>query len=300
MINIFFLFLININQYNFNLQNTNKSDYFNHLNNIIVSLTSFPARMTTLHLVIESIIKQSIKPNKILLWLYEKEFPQKEKNIPKKVLNFQSHGLLIKYYPTNLKSHLKLIPTLKQYPNSIIITIDDDVYYKKDMIEKLYKSYLKNPKDIHAHRISKIIFNKIKKNFDIINGGLDYYNVSTYLNILNGVGGVIYPPNCFNNDIFNETLILKLAKTNDDLWFWVQAVLKGTKIKVVEKGYPQLKNIKGSQKITLGQFNNRGPKLFYKDLKKIFDYYKNLNNILINETFIIKNKIKKNKKKIDL
>ena len=77
------------------------------------------------------------------------------------------------------------------------------------MIEKLYKSYLKNPKDIHAHRITKFIFNKTKNDFDIKNGGFDYYNISTYLNILNGVGGVIYPSNCFNNDIFNETLMLK-------------------------------------------------------------------------------------------
>ena len=294
--NIIFLFLIIIKQFNLNVI-INESDYFNHTNNIIVSLTSFPARMKTIHKAIESIIKQSLRPNKIILWLYEKEFPKKEKNIPKKVLKFRTHGLLIKYYPTNLKSHLKLIPTLKLYPNSFIITIDDDIYYKRDMIEKLYNSYLKNPKDIHAHRTSKIIFNKTKNNFDIINEGIDNYNISTYLNILNGVGGVIYPPNCFNNDIFNETLIFKLAKTNDDLWFWVQAVLKGTKIKVVENGYSKLNNIKGSQKIALGRLNNIGPKLFYKDLKKIFDYYKNLNEILINELFIIK---KNNYKKIDL
>ena len=242
---MFYLFLIFINQYNSNKININKSDYFIHLNDIIVSMTSFPARMRTTHLAIESIIKQSLKPNKIILWLYEKEFPLKEKNILKNILKFQSQGLLIKYYPTNLKSHLKLIPTLIQYPNSFIITIDDDIYYKEDMIEKLYKSYLKNPQDIHAHRITKIILNKNENNFDIKNGGFDYYKISTYLNILNGVGGVFYPPNCFNNDIFNETLIYKLAKTNDDLWFWVQAVLKGTKIKAVENGYPLLKNIKG-------------------------------------------------------
>ena len=293
---IFFLFLIIIKQYNLNVI-INESDYFNQTNNIIVSLTSFPARMETTHLAIESIIKQSLRPNKIILWLYEKEFPEKEKNIPKQILKFQSSGLLIKYYPTNLKSHLKLIPTLKLYPNSLIITIDDDIYYKRDMIEKLYNSYLKNPKDIHAHRISKMVFNKNKNNFDILNEGIHYYNISTYLNILNGVGGVIYPPNCFNNDIFNETLLFNLAKTNDDLWFWVQAVLKGTKIQVVEKGYPLLENIKGSQTIALGKINNWGPRLFYKDLKKIFDYYKNLKKILINELYTIKNK---NNKKLDL
>jgi hypothetical protein len=245
--------------------------------------------MKTLHLSLKSIIEQSLKPNKIILWLYEKEFPQKEKDIPKKVLEFKSQGLIIEYYPINLKSHLKLIPSLKKYPNSIIITIDDDINYEKDMIKKLYKSYLDNPNDINAHRITKMKLNKKKKKFDTIKGGLDYYHNATYLNILNGVGGVIYPPNCFNNDIFNETLMFKLAKTNDDLWFWTQAVLKGIKIKVVEKGYPTPKIIVDSQKIALWKINNIGPKLFWKDLNKILNYYKNLKNILINEALSLNN-----------
>ena len=40
---------------------------------IIVSLTSYPARYESLHLVVESMLKQKLKANKVILYLYEGE-----------------------------------------------------------------------------------------------------------------------------------------------------------------------------------------------------------------------------------
>lgn len=33
---------------------------------------------------------------------------------------------------------------------------------------------------------------------------------------------------------------MELAPTNDDIWFWLQAVLKGIKIKVIDNPYIKL------------------------------------------------------------
>ena len=38
-------------------------------NDIIISLTSYASRVQTVHLTIESLLNQTIKPNKIILWL---------------------------------------------------------------------------------------------------------------------------------------------------------------------------------------------------------------------------------------
>ena len=53
---------------------------------IIISLTSFPQRMYEIHYTLYSLLTQSVKPAKVILWLGEEQFPNLEKDIPEKVL----------------------------------------------------------------------------------------------------------------------------------------------------------------------------------------------------------------------
>ncbi|MDR1614865.1 MAG: glycosyltransferase, partial [Campylobacteraceae bacterium] len=86
---------------------------------LIVSLTSYPARIKTVHKTIETLLSQSHKADKVILWLTYEEFPNKEKDLPKELINLTKSGLSI-FWCENLKPYNKLIPTLKEYPNSII------------------------------------------------------------------------------------------------------------------------------------------------------------------------------------
>src|SRR5690554_3260312 len=52
---------------------------------LIVSFTSFPARIKKVHLVVESILRQTVLPHRIILWLSKEQFPT-EKSLPKKLL----------------------------------------------------------------------------------------------------------------------------------------------------------------------------------------------------------------------
>ena len=87
---------------------------------ITASLTSYPERMYDVHFTIYSLITQKFKPDEILLWLSEEEFPKLENDIPKKVLDMKKFGLTIKWCK-NIRSNKKLIFSLKQYPHDIII-----------------------------------------------------------------------------------------------------------------------------------------------------------------------------------
>lgn len=58
---------------------------------IIVSLTSFPDRMNTIHMCLRSLLSQKMKPDKIILYLSKEQFENTE--IPKKVLNLKQYGL---------------------------------------------------------------------------------------------------------------------------------------------------------------------------------------------------------------
>ncbi|MBO5539820.1 MAG: hypothetical protein J5980_02620 [Muribaculaceae bacterium] len=191
---------------------------------LIVSLTTYGSRLNEVYLSIESIMNQSLKPNMIILWLSE-QF--KNTTLPITIQNLQKRGLVIMFCP-DIKSYKKLIPTFKLYPNDIIITVDDDVIYNYDLIENLVSSYKLHPNCICANR-TRLITTK--------NGVFEPYSNWKYSNesIISshllpiGVGGVLYPPNCFHGDITNEELFLQLCPTADDLWFKAMTILAGYK-----------------------------------------------------------------------
>lgn len=101
---------------------------------IIVSLTSSGQRIHNAYLAIESIMQQTLKPNKIILWLAEEEFSHNQ--LPESLKILESRGLEIRFCEDQ-KTYNKLIPTLKLHPDDIIITIDDNVIYPIDLLDRL-------------------------------------------------------------------------------------------------------------------------------------------------------------------
>ena len=203
---------------------------------LIVSLTTYPQRIVDIDVVIFSLINQSIKPDKIILWLAYEEFPNLERDIPNHVLNLKKLGLEIEFCH-NIYSYNKLIHALEKYPNDLIVTADDDIYYPYNWLEKLYKSYLENPNVIHCHRAHRIIFDD-KNNILPYKQWLQEFKPKnsnpSYLNFSTGVAGTIYQHKLLHNDIFNEELFLKLCPKADDIWVWTMALLKNTKINIID------------------------------------------------------------------
>ena len=199
---------------------------------LIVSLTSFPARIDKVHLTVNTLLRQNLKPDRVILWLSESQFT--EKKLPESLTKLKDLGLEIRYSEDDIRSYKKLVPALKEFPEDIIVTADDDMYYKEDWLEGLYKAYSDNPKNIYTRRgcRARVVDGKI----DIIKPR-DYnfeYNFPTdYNNLLMGGSGTLYPPHSLNNDIFNIDLIKTLIPTHDDIYFWVMGILNGTKVGVV-------------------------------------------------------------------
>lgn len=230
---------------------------------LIISLTSFPQRMHEIHYALYSLLNQTLKPSKVVLWLAEEQFPNREKDIPKIVLDLQKNGLTIEWCE-NIYSYKKLIPSLKKYKNRVIVTADDDIYYEPDWLERLFKSSKENPGCIICHRAHRIKFDKdllqpYKKWSKKIKGGQ-----LSYLNFFTGVGGVLYPVNSLYREVLNKDLFSKLAPKADDIWFWAMAVLNKTKICVVKDSIKSLTYINPDRErgltneITLFSYNKKG------------------------------------------
>lgn len=195
---------------------------------VIVSLTTYGKRIYDVCLAIESIMQGTLLPNKIILWLSDKEFS--DDTLPLTIKNQQKRGLSVKY-TRDIKSYKKIIPTLRENPNSIVVTIDDDVIYDYDMLEKLIVSYKKDPLAIHANMIhnatmdSDGIMSYTKWEHKIDN---TVDTKPTYFMI--GVGGVLYPPCSLDSEVLNEDVFMEICPNCDDIWLKAMALKKGTKI----------------------------------------------------------------------
>ena len=130
---------------------------------IIISLTSFPQRINTVIKTIKTLLNQTMKPDMVILWLAPEQFPNKENDLPKELLDLRDFGLTIDWYK-DIRSYKKIIPTLKKYPDSIIITTDDDIYYAPDTVETLYKSYLEHPKDVKQFCMQFFVYKIVDSN----------------------------------------------------------------------------------------------------------------------------------------
>ena len=202
---------------------------------IIVSLTTFPARINTVYKTISTLLQQTVKPDKVVLWLAEEQFP--EKNLPENLTNLEQYGLVIKWCE-DIKSFKKLIPSLREFPEDIIITADDDIFYPANFVESLYSLYLQNPHCINANRAFLV---KKRKDKTYMMKSRSYVFDSTYLprysnEFMTGYG-TLFPPKSLHSDVFREDIFMKIIPTNDDVWFWAMALKNGTKVNVNPNGY---------------------------------------------------------------
>ncbi len=195
---------------------------------IIVTLTSYPKRMYDIHLCLYSLLTQDFKPDKVVLWLGEDQFPDKELDVPRKVKELCQFGLEIRWCK-DMKSFTKLIPSLKEYPDDYLVTADDDMYYPQDWLGGLWQQY-QEQKTIVAYRTRGMIL----KDGNPVNFNewpwLHQKEAASYRNFLYGVDGVLYPPHCLHPDVLDIETAMKLCPKADDIWFWLQAVRAGTKI----------------------------------------------------------------------
>ena len=207
-----------------NKQGTKK----NGKDKVIVSLTSYPARFDTIHLCIKSLMYQTIKPDKIILWLGS---DSAEVKLPLELEELKKFGLEVIYKDENLKPHKKYYYAIQDYPNSIVITVDDDVIYSPTMLASLLKMHEKYPKTVCARRVHEIVCNQqIIAKYNSWNQACQTVLRPAMRLMAVGVGGVLYPPNALDKLAFDKELIKNVCLNADDLWLKFMEALQNTKV----------------------------------------------------------------------
>lgn len=223
---------------------------------IIVSLTSYPGRIHCVHKAIESLLNQTTKPDMIILWLAGSQFPGKLKDLPRELLSLRRYGLTISWCD-DLKSHKKYYQVMQQYPNDIVITVDDDLYYDEDMIELLFNAHQRHPGCVCAMRCHLIRFGANGKPLPYkqwLREQSEYVNTPLMQLFSTSGAGTLYPPACMSHELFNKEAIREICLDADDLWLKTMQIINRVKTVQVTSNRP-LRYVEDSQHNALWHTN---------------------------------------------
>ena len=192
----------------------------------IVSLTSFPARIEKVWLVVECLFRQTELPDKIILWLSKEQFASID-HVPARLRAYQAKGLDIRLVDQDFRSHKKYLYSLQQYPEAILITMDDDLFYRSTLIAELMAGHKAHPKAVIAHYTHAIRYE---------NGHIQPYN-EWKNNATEGDrlffgsgGGTLFPPHALHAQVTDIKTAMRVCPQADDVWLNAMTRLNKTEI----------------------------------------------------------------------
>lgn len=192
---------------------------------VIVSLTTIPKRMSSLHLVLQSILDQSYPILEIHLNIpyfclrtgEHYEIPPEIRQFPKvKLFRTEDFGAATKVAPTFRR--------VGRDGTSFIWQIDDDICYPQNALELLVQGMaMKNETEI------------VCRYGGVLNNGFNMqplYGVGT-VDFMEGYGGILYPPNCIEPKFFhvlNEIKEIEFIRNADDVYLSMYFKFVGVKM----------------------------------------------------------------------
>lgn len=222
--------------------------------NVIVSLTSYPARIRHAWRSVETILRQENRPDLTILVLSEDDFPRRD--LPALLNRQRRRGLEVLWVKRNGRSFDKLIPVRKAFPDFTIITVDDDLYFPPSLVRELLDWSAFHPGSIIGSRGWRVLPSrtdgKVHFGLDWIRAERGDAGVGLHLP---GGNGCLYPPGSLDAIVDDLDLALSLTPTNDDIWFWIQAFRAGTEF--VCLGMPPHRRVTPQAKTPALSFANR-------------------------------------------
>ena len=226
---------------------------------LIVSLTTYPKRIGLIPQVLESLYEQTRTPDEIILWLAPEQFPNREKELPERLVELSEQGKLTIRWCDDLKAHKKYFFAMQEYPEDLIVTVDDDLTYSQDTLAVLYNSYLLYPDAVSTVRAHLIV---LDENQQILPYQSWIQETDTCIHepcmqlMATGGAGVLYPPHLFRKEFFDPQAVMENSPYADDLWLKAMQLASEVPV-VVARPHEQLRYLPDSQEEALHLINVR-------------------------------------------
>lgn len=183
---------------------------------VIVSITSFPARIGRVWMTIESMICQSYKPNAIILWLSREQFPNELDDLPKRLVKQQRRGLTIRFVDGDIRSYKKFYYAFLEFKNSLVLTLDDDLLVPSYFLKSIYDCKKQHPNNVIASFGFRFLWDN---EIDYIHlTGAKIYPNDTGNDLFFGSGGGTLFDTSVVSKMDSIEKILELCPTADDIY----------------------------------------------------------------------------------
>lgn len=234
---------------------------------VIISLTSFPRRFPELDLCLKSLFNQERKADRIVLWLGNDASAEEAEELKNR---YSCYGLeVIRDEENNYFSHKKYYYVMRDYPDAVVVTADDDLIYPPDWLGSMYRSYLEHPDCISARRVCRILWDADGNPKPYLSWpGEVKARVPSHDLVATTGAGALFPPGCLGMEALNHDVFMSKARTADDLWIKIMAVMGGVKVVWAENTMIMPTTINLNQDEELANENVRNGKndIIFRDL----------------------------------
>ena len=226
---------------------------------LIVSVTTYPRRIGVVGKALQSIYAQTKKPDEVILWLAQEQFPGKEEDLPEDLIRLIEKNRLTVRWCADLKSHKKYFYAFQEYPDDLVVTIDDDLEYAPNMLAQLYASYLLYPEAVSTVRTHLMVLSRDDTFLPYDRWGHEQDSLvhipSMQLMATSGAG-TLHPPGLFRKEFFDWQAIQDNCLYADDLWLKAMELFSDVPVVQVGPG-DKLRILPGTQADSLYELNFR-------------------------------------------
>ncbi|WP_206026918.1 hypothetical protein [Jiella endophytica] len=198
---------------------------------LIVSLTSYPPRFCLLALTLKCLLSQSMRPDAVILWIAHGD----RDRLTPQILKLERFGLVIRFCE-DLRSYKKIVPALAEYPDSYLVTADDDAWFDRHWLKSLV-SQLRSDDEVLCRRA-----HLVRTGRDGLPLGYDAWDfeiaagAASPLVFPTSGGGVLYPPGVFAPEVARSDRFMALCPTADDVWLYWMMRRRGVQARRVGQG----------------------------------------------------------------
>jgi hypothetical protein len=219
---------------------------------LIVNLTTIPSRINRIHLAIESLLRQTAPPNRIILWVGA---TGSAPMLPPRLSRLTERGLEIRPCK-DVGPHTKIWHALQAFPEACHVTADDDHFYPRNWLEALTDCWKRTPHVIIAGRAKRLpaLKGPAIPAYRAWKFAAPGEGPSIQLLPLN-YGGTVYAPGTLHDEFFNQEAMLRLCPQADDIWMKCMSLLQGTLVMRVEDEFRDLRMVTGTQRVSLHKSN---------------------------------------------
>lgn len=211
-------------------------------NRLIASLTTFPARIDKVWIVIESILRQNQKPDMLFLWLSKEQFPSLDV-LPRQLIDLQGRGLCIRLCDDDLRSHKKYYYVLRDYPKDNLFTLDDDLIYPSNTISSVMSVAAMHPHCIVGRYSNQIGLDKDGNVSFIRNKKCNIALKPSWSTFIGSGGGTLFPSGSLPEIAKDKEMFMSICRTADDIWLNSMCRFSGYKTVAIMNKCPLLEII---------------------------------------------------------